>query len=121
VYNFTNIPLPEDESQRWMEEARERGIKRIAVMAQKYPSIDGHVNALASAVERGGASQIVYTYRFDAATTDFRAEIAAAQREKPDVFMVEGFNPALDTLGAQLRDAGIRDVAAIVALAISER
>jgi ABC-type branched-subunit amino acid transport system substrate-binding protein len=53
-FNFTNIPLPEDEAVRWVEEARKRGIKTVALLTQDYPSIDGHVRALKEELTRGG-------------------------------------------------------------------
>jgi len=120
VYNFTNIPLPEDESTRWMEEAQRRGIRTIAILAQRYPSIDGHMNALARESARRGV-RIVHVSRFDAGTMDFASMIDAAARMNPDVFVVEAFNPSLDALGEQLRARGIRNVSAIVALALSVR
>src|SRR4029453_15221194 len=63
----------------------------------------------------------VYEDRFAAATTDFSARIAAAKATAPDVYFVEAFNPALDLLGQQLKDAGVRDLASIVAFSASER
>src|SRR5438552_8024754 len=46
AYNFTNIPSPEAEAVRWVEEAKRRGISRVAILHQSYPSIDNHVKAL---------------------------------------------------------------------------
>ena len=63
----------------------------------------------------------VYQDRFEASTADFRSSIAAAKRASPDVYFVEAFNPALDILGQQLKDAGIRNMASVVAFSISER
>ena len=40
------LPLPEDEAQRWTEEAPALGIRKIAILSQDYPSINGHVKAL---------------------------------------------------------------------------
>ena len=37
------------------------------------------------------------------------------------MYFVEAFNPALDILGQQLRDAGIRNMASVVAFSMSER
>jgi ABC-type branched-subunit amino acid transport system substrate-binding protein len=37
------------------------------------------------------------------------------------VYFVEAFNPALDLLGQQLKDAGVRDLASVVAFSASER
>ena len=46
AYNFTNIPSPEAEGVRWVAEARRRGIRRVAVITQDYPSINNHVKAM---------------------------------------------------------------------------
>jgi Periplasmic binding protein len=51
---FTIMPLAEDEATRWAAEAQRRGIKRVALLTQVYPSIDGHVRALK--VEAGNAA-----------------------------------------------------------------
>jgi ABC-type branched-subunit amino acid transport system substrate-binding protein len=36
VYNFTNIPLADDEAVRWVEEAQRRGMKSVALLWQDY-------------------------------------------------------------------------------------
>jgi ABC-type branched-subunit amino acid transport system substrate-binding protein len=120
VFNFTNIPLPEDEATGWVKEAQRRGIRTVAILAQEYPSIDAHVTALTSEIARSDL-RIVYEKRFPASSTDFRGMIEESRRAMPDVYMIEAFNPALDQLGQQLRDNGIHNIAAIVALAISDR
>ncbi len=45
-YNFTNIPLAEDEAIQWVKEAQRRGVKTVAVLNQKYLSIENHVKYL---------------------------------------------------------------------------
>jgi ABC-type branched-subunit amino acid transport system substrate-binding protein len=120
LYTFTIMPLAEDEAIRWVEEAKRRGIKRIARLTQKYPSIENHVRALKEEAIPAGI-EFVYEDRFDASTTDFRPAIAAAKNSSPDLFFVEAFNPALDILGQQLRDANIRSLASVVAFSVSER
>lgn len=120
LYTFTTMPLAEDEAMQWVGEAKRRGIKKIARLTQDYPSIDNHVRMLKAEGAKAGIV-VDYEYRFPAATTDFRAAIAAAQATAPDVYFVEAFNPALDLLGQQLRDAGIRSLASVVAFSISER
>jgi ABC-type branched-subunit amino acid transport system substrate-binding protein len=120
LYTFTTMPLAEDEATMWVAEANQRGIKRVALLTQDYPSIDNHVRALRAEAARAG---IVFVYEdwFAAATTDFSAPIAAAKATAPDVYFVEAFNPALDLLGQQLRDAGVRVLASVVAFSASER
>src|SRR5213593_3460763 len=98
LYTFTTMPLAEDEATRWVAEARRRGIKRIARLTQDYPSIDNHVRALKEQGAKVGI-EFVYESRFKGATTDFSSSIAAAKKMSPDVYFVEGFNPALDLLG----------------------
>src|SRR5437762_14383834 len=46
AYNFTNIPTPEAEATLWVREAQRRGIRRVALLSQNYPSIHNHVRAL---------------------------------------------------------------------------
>jgi ABC-type branched-subunit amino acid transport system substrate-binding protein len=120
LYTFTTMPLAEDEATLWVTEANRRGIKRVALLTQDYPSIDNHVRALRAEAANVGIV-VVYQDRFAAATTDFNARIAAAKATAPDVYFVEAFNPALDLLGQQLQDAGVRDLASIVAFSASER
>lgn len=120
LYTFTMMPLAEDEAMLWVSEASRRGIKSMALLTQDYPSIDGHVRALRAEAAKAGVA-FVYEDRFGAATTDFRARIAAAKRAAPDVYFVEAFNPALDLLGQQLKDAGVRNLASVVAFSLSER
>jgi ABC-type branched-subunit amino acid transport system substrate-binding protein len=120
LYTFTTMPLAEDEATLWVAEANRKGIRSIALLTQDYPSIDGHVWALRAETAKAGIA-FVYEDRFAAATTDFRARIAAAKGTAPDVYFVEAFNPALDLLGQQLKDAGVRNLASVVAFSLSER
>jgi ABC-type branched-subunit amino acid transport system substrate-binding protein len=120
LYTFTIMPLAEDEAIRWVAEARRRGIKRIARLTQDYPSIENHVRALKEEGAKVGI-EFVYEGRLEGTTTDFSTSIAAAKKTSPDVYFVEGFNPVLDLLGQQLRDAGVRNMASVVAFSISER
>src|SRR2546428_1199136 len=42
AYNFTNIPSPEAEGALWARDAQKRGIEKIALITQDYPSINNH-------------------------------------------------------------------------------
>jgi ABC-type branched-subunit amino acid transport system substrate-binding protein len=120
AYSFTNIPSPEAEGVRWVAEARRRGIHRIAVLTQDYPSINNHVKAMEVEAGKGGLT-VSYERRFDAATTDFRATIAEARASRPDVYYIEALNPGLDLLAQQLKGAGERALSSVVAPSLSER
>ena len=78
------------------------------------------MRALKAETEPAGIA-FVYEDRFEASTADFRSRIAAARATSPDLYFVEGFNPALDILGQQLRESGVRNLASVVAFSISER
>ena len=120
AYSFTNIPSPEAEGVRWVAEARRRGIHRIAVIAQDYPSINNHVKAMELEAARGGLT-VSYERRFEAATTEFGATIAEARASRPDVYYIEAMTPGLDLLAGQLRRAGERALSSVVAPSLSER
>ena len=120
AYNFTNIPWPEAEATRWVDEAERRGIRTVALLTQDYPSIQGHVRALkAEAVRRN--LPIVSEQTFTGSTTDFRTAIARAQAARPDVYYVEALEPSLDVLAEQLAAAGIRNLSSVVAPSLSRR
>ncbi|MEE8262038.1 MAG: ABC transporter substrate-binding protein [Gammaproteobacteria bacterium] len=118
TYNFTMISTPTADAAGWVTEAGRRNIKKIALLTLEYPSINGHVKALKVAAQKKGMT-IVYEKRFDGATTDFRQMILEARATQPDVYFVESFNPALDVLGQQLRDAGVRNISSFVAPSLS--
>jgi ABC-type branched-subunit amino acid transport system substrate-binding protein len=121
AYNFTNIPTPDAEAIRWVQEARRRGIRTVAILSGLYPpSIQGHVSAVKAEAAREGI-RIVSNQTFDTVATDFRALIARAQADTPDVYYVEAPEPALDALAQQLSDVGIHTLASVVAPSLSTR
>jgi len=120
AYNFTNIPSPEAEGVLWSQEARRRGIRTVALVTQDYPSINNHVKALKVEAARAGLV-MADEQAFGADVTDFRSIIARAGAARPDVYYVEALEPGLDLLGQQLLDAGIRNIAAVVAPSLSDK
>jgi branched-chain amino acid transport system substrate-binding protein len=117
-YNFTNIPLAEDEAIAWVKEAKKQGIKRVAILNQKYPSIEGHVAALKEQSKKEHI-EIVYEKEFEESTKDFSSLIEKAKSKRPDIYFISAFSPALDLLGEQLKTKGIKNIASIVALSVS--
>jgi ABC-type branched-subunit amino acid transport system substrate-binding protein len=119
-YNFTNIPSPEAEAVRWVQEAQRRGIRTVSLLTQDYPSIHNHVKALKTELARAGL--VISSEReFADSVTDFRAMITQARRGEPDIFYVEALNPQLDILGQQLAAAGVRNIASVVAPSLSRK
>lgn len=120
AYGFTNIPSPEAEGTLWVREAQRRGIRKIALLTQDYPSINNHVKALKVEAARAGLP-ITYEQTFADSVTDFRSLIAQAESSGPDVLYVEALNPVLDRLSQQLSDANIRHVSSVVSPSLSEK
>jgi ABC-type branched-subunit amino acid transport system substrate-binding protein len=123
-YNFTDIPLGEDEAEVWVAEAKSRGVRTIAVLAQSYKSIDIQVADMKAAAEKAGM-KVVYEYRFPQGTTEFLKPMQAAGAKDPDVYFVSGYEPSLTAVGKQIRVAEKvhgRDleVASIVAIGASQ-
>jgi ABC-type branched-subunit amino acid transport system substrate-binding protein len=117
-YNFTNIPIAQDEAVRWIAEAKKRNIKTVAIINQKYPSIEGHVTALKAEAKNAGI-KIVFEKEFEADNTDFHPVINEAKKTEPDIYFISGFTPALDILGSQLKNEGVTNLSSIVAFSIS--
>ena len=120
AYNFTNIPSPEAEGALWSQEARRRGIRTVALVTQDYPSINNHVKALRVEAARVGLV-IADEQTFTGGVTDFRSIISRAAAARPDVYYVEALEPGLDLLGEQFAEAGIHNLAAVVALSLSDK
>jgi ABC-type branched-subunit amino acid transport system substrate-binding protein len=120
AYNFTNIPSPEAEGIRWVQEAQRRGIRKFALLTQDYPSIHGHVQALKAEATRAGLV-ITYAQEFTDSVRNFQSMIADARASNPNVYYVEALNPQLDVLGQQLVGAKIHNIASIVAPSVSQR
>lgn len=112
-YNFTNIPLPEDEAVRWVAEAKRRGITTIAILAQDETSIRNHANAMAREAMKEGI-RILFDGRFSGEGTDFALLAEQARAAQADLVFAEAFPPLIDRLIQELRAKGIANIASIV-------
>jgi ABC-type branched-subunit amino acid transport system substrate-binding protein len=118
AYNFTNIPSPEAEASRWVDEAKRRGIGSVAIVSQDYPSINNHVKALRDAIAHSSI-RVLYATTLRADRTDFRSLIDSARSARPDVFYVEALEPSLDLLAQQFAEAGVHNLSSVVAPSLS--
>lgn len=112
-FNFTNIPLPEDEATRWVAEAKRRGVATIALLAQEETSVRNHANAMAREALSDGM-RIVFDGRFADETTDFALLAQEARAANADLVFAEAFPPLIDRLVAELRRQGVANIASIV-------
>jgi ABC-type branched-subunit amino acid transport system substrate-binding protein len=118
-YNFTNIPLPEDEAVRWVAEAKRRGVTTIAILAQEETSIRNHANAMAREAMRNGI-KILFDGRFAGETTDFSLLAEQAHAANTDLVFAEAFPPLIDRLVQELRGQGVANIASIVTPSAAE-
>ena len=91
-------------------------------MAKKGKSVriwlQNALKALKDEAKNSGI-QVLFEKQFEATATDFTAVIAEAKKTNPDIYFISGFPPTLDTLGEQLKKAGINNLASIVAFSVS--
>src|SRR5438046_2273219 len=114
AYTFTNIPSPDAEAIRWVQEAQRRGIRKVALLTQDYPSIHGHVQAVKAEGARARLP-ITYAKEFADSVTAFRSMIAQARASNPDVYFLEALSPQLELLGQQPLEAKVLTLATGVA------
>ncbi len=105
-YNFTNLPFPEREAEKWVQEAKSRNLKKIAIISMKHPGIDAIVEAVRQeALSR--SLNIVFDEQFISGTTEFNTIILKAEEKNPDVYFMLSFPPSLDIFGQAYRELGI--------------
>lgn len=112
-YNFTNIPLPEDEGARWVEEAERRDVRSVAILAEEETSVRNHADAMKREAIRHGI-RVALDRRFSDTGLDLPALAAEALASGADLIFVEAFPPLLDGLVRELRRQGATNLASIV-------
>jgi len=112
-YNFTNIPLPEDEAVRWVAEAKRRGTTTISILAQEETSIRNHADAMSREAMKNGI-KILFDGRFAGDTIDFVRLAKQARAANADLVFAEAFPPLIDRLVQELRRQGVANIASIV-------
>jgi ABC-type branched-subunit amino acid transport system substrate-binding protein len=105
-------------------EAKSRGLRTIAILAQEYPSVDAQVDGMKAAAKEAGM-EVVYEYSFPAGTTEFLNPMMAAGEKNPDVYFVTAYEPSLTAIGKQIQVAesvhgSDLEVASIVSISISQ-
>jgi len=111
-YNFLNSVMPDEEALAWLHEAKLRGVKTIAILAQNQAGFNlmmGSINKFATST---GIS-IVYEEHFEPTVKDFNTDIAKARLTKPDLYLIGAYPPPLDIIGQELKNLGIGNVAGI--------
>jgi ABC-type branched-subunit amino acid transport system substrate-binding protein len=117
AYNFTNILMADDETRTWLNEAKARGVKTIAVLGQNQPGFNLLLQALRDQATSTGIT-IVYDERIEPSIKDFKTSIAKARATKPDLFLIGFFPPQLDIIGQELKTLGVTNIAGVATFSI---
>lgn len=116
-YNFTNILLANDETAAWLKEAKDKGVKTIAVLGQNQPGFNLLLQALRDQATSTGII-IVYDERIEPSIKDFKTSIAKARATKPDLFLIGFFPPQLDIIGQEMKTLGVTNIAGVATFSI---
>jgi len=120
VYTFTNLILPQTEATRWVAEAKAHGATSVAIIAQNHPGYNALTNAVIPELAKQGI-KMTFDERFEGKQTDFRTTIAKAKATNPDLYFIPSFPPALEILGQQLTDAGVKKMSSTASFGSSAK
>lgn len=115
--SFTNILLAPDETKVWLQEAKARGVKTIAILGQNQSGFNLILDSLRAQVDSEGI-KIVYDEKFEATIRDFSTSIAKARAAKADLILAGFFPPQIDVIGQQFKNLGATNVAGIASFSI---
>lgn len=110
--------LPDDEAQKWLQEAKENNVKTIAILSQNHPGVNitmEYIKKYAGDYE----ITVVYDEQFDSQTRDFKTSVAKAKQTSPDLYMVAMFPPLLEIVSKELFDQGQTNVSSYAMIGAS--
>ncbi len=116
--NFTYLPLPDKEANAWIQEAKIRGVKKVAIISQNHSGMNLIIDYIKTGLEKEGM-KLVYEDRFEPSVKDFKTSIAKAKTSAPDVYILGAFPPSLDVLAQEFSVLGIKNIAGVGTFAIS--
>lgn len=120
-YNFNNLTFPKTDAKKWVSEARKRGYKNIASISMQHPGINAIVDTVKSELENDGKS-FVFEERFSPDTTDMRTIFLKSQKTNPDIYLINAFPPALDSIGVTRKELDIKTpLSTIAAFPLSQQ
>ena len=105
--SFIVYVTPENEAKVWVAEAKKRGYKKVAMITMAQAGIDAMATALKNEAAANGL-QIVFAERFEGSVNDFKTTLLKAEQAKPDVYYLVSFPPALDIVGKQYKELGLK-------------
>lgn len=118
ITNFIYTPLPKMEAEAWVAEALNRGVKKVAIVAQNQAGMNLIVGHIKEGLQARGIA-VVSEDRFEPGTKDFKTLLAKAKATEPDVYLIAAFPPAIDIIGQEARNLGIHNMSGVGTIAIA--
>jgi ABC-type branched-subunit amino acid transport system substrate-binding protein len=117
-YNFTNSIVPTDEMPAWLHEAKDRGVRKLAVIYQKHPGMMPSVSLIQKLAPEYDI-QVVSYEGFDPKETDFRTIALKAKSSGADTYFIAAYPPSLDSVTRSLKQIGEENISTYSLFAIS--
>jgi len=105
--SFIIYVTPENEAKTWVAEAKKRGVTKVAMITMAQAGIDAMAEALKKEAKANGL-QIVFAERFNKEVNDFKTTLLKAEQTKPDIYYLVSFPPAIDIVGKQFKELGLK-------------
>lgn len=118
TYNYTNLVMPDDEGKAYADEAARRGIKKVAMLTQNHSGVNAIADGVKAALKAKGI-QVVLDEKFEGTNRDFKTIVSKAKQTKADTYYVVSYPPALDILGKDLKDAGVKPISGSATFGVS--
>lgn len=107
-YNFVHYTPPYKDSEVFIRELNNRGIKTVVFFGQQdNPGVGAIIAAFEKDIKNTDI-EVLSNQKFNTGTRDFRTQIAAVKNLNPDIYVLQATSPELETLTKQLREAGIQ-------------
>lgn len=121
VTNFTIAISPREHARVWLAEAKRRNIRTIAILSQEHPGVQSIVAAVKELLP-GSGMKVVFEESFNADTTrDFKTMLTKAATFHPDTYYLMSLPPALDIMGQQAHDLGIKNISSSVVVSLTAK
>lgn len=102
--NYAFAPSPEDEMRVLLREIKKRGYQKIALIS----AIEPYSNLAEKNIKKLAAQMnldLVFEVKVNASDRDFKMLIAQAESKNPDIYILQTWEPTLDILVKQLKQA----------------
>jgi len=111
LYTYTNSVMATDEAKAWVDEVARRGMKKVGLISLNNPGVNAAIAAIKAYLPEKGIT-VAYEERFDNTQRDFKTIIAKAKAANADVYFLRVLSPALEILGQQMKDQGMKSLSA---------